>query len=157
MILVFYMKMVRFYFTVVLEQNFTRPFYSVMFVSFINYRIVRNKAAEKAKHVHHQSQQQPSSNNNNQSAQQSQQVQNNSSGGGVTPTNHTTINVSVIAHAPPLSSVHSQQQQQQQQQTQLGSGNNGLTGTPERTTGYSINGILGIQHTDPNGNRVSLM
>lgn len=122
----------------------------------MNYRIVRNKAAEKAKHVHHQSQQQPSSNNNNQSAQQSQQqqLQNNSSGGGVTPTGNTTINVSVIAHAPSLSSVHSQQQQQQQ--TQLGSGNNGLNGTPERTTGYSINGILGIQHTgtDPNGNSI---
>lgn len=124
----------------------------------MNYRIVRNKAAEKAKHVHHQSQQQPSSNNNNQSGQQSQQqqqqqqVQNNNSGGGggVTPTGNTTINVSVITHAPPIHS------QQQQQQTQLGSGNNGLNGTPERTTGYSINGILGIQHTgtDPNGNSI---
>uniref|UniRef100_A0A336KUK8 CSON011787 protein n=1 Tax=Culicoides sonorensis TaxID=179676 RepID=A0A336KUK8_CULSO len=121
-------------------------------VSSIN-RIVRNKAAEKAKHVHHQSQQQPSSNNNNtqsaQSQQQQQQVQNNNNSGGVTPTGNTTINVSVIAHAPPLSSVHSQQQQ-----TQLGSG---LNGTPERTSGtYSINGILGIQHTgtDPNGNSI---
>lgn len=132
---------------------FTKHYNNLSFFYFFNYRIVRNKAAEKAKHVHHQSQQQSSSNNNNQSTQQSQQVQNNSNGGGVLPNNHTTINVSVIAHAPPLSTVHSQQQQQQQQ-TQLGSGNNGLTGTPERTTGYSINGILGIQHTDPNGNSI---
>ncbi|XP_063706378.1 paired box protein Pax-5 [Culicoides brevitarsis] len=115
-------------------------------VSSIN-RIVRNKAAEKAKHVHHQSQ--SSSNNNNNQSQASQQVQNSAS----TPTGNTTINVSVIAHAPPMQQQQQQQQQQQAQQTQLGSGN-GLNGTPERTTGYSINGILGIQHTDPNGNSI---
>lgn len=59
---------------------------------------------------------------------------------------NTTINVSVITHAPALSA-HSQQQQQ----TQLSN----VNGVAERTTGYSINGILGIQHaTDPNGNSI---
>ncbi|XP_048524913.1 paired box protein Pax-5 isoform X14 [Dendroctonus ponderosae] len=72
-------------------------------VSSIN-RIVRNKAAEKAKHAH----------------QVATSAGSSSSPGGP---------VSVIAHAP---------------STQL---------TEARSGGYSINGILGLQH-DPNGNSI---
>lgn len=70
-------------------------------------RIVRNKAAEKAKHVHQQ--QQSAANNTSSGA---------GSGG-----------VSVIAHAPSTP----------------------LTVSDQR---YTINGILGIQHSDPNGNSI---
>lgn len=43
--------------------------------------------------------------------------------------------------------------QSHQQQTQLTPGNG--AGVEQRTGGYSINGILGIQHTtDPNGNSI---
>ncbi|KAJ6625252.1 hypothetical protein Bhyg_17306, partial [Pseudolycoriella hygida] len=96
--------------------------------------IVRNKAAEKAKHVHHQ--------------QQSQTTGTSSSGGGggangVSGNNGVSPgNVSVITHAT---------SQSHQQQNQLNPGN----GVEQRTGGYSINGILGIQHTtDPNGNSI---
>ncbi|XP_037051189.1 paired box protein Pax-5 isoform X3 [Bradysia coprophila] len=105
-------------------------------VSSIN-RIVRNKAAEKAKHVHHQQ-------------QQSQNTGTASGGGGtngVTGNNNGVSpgNVSVITHATA--------QSHQQQQTQLTPGNG--AGVEQRTGGYSINGILGIQHTtDPNGNSI---
>lgn len=34
-----------------------------------------------------------------------------------------------------------------------GGGGNAVPGE-HRTAGYSINGILGIQHTDPNGNSI---
>lgn len=117
------------------------------------YRIVRNKAAEKAKHVHHQ--------------QQAQQCQQSSGGptggsaGGNGGSNGTSVtgnggsaasnaeitgNVSVIIHS---GAVHSQQQHPSQTQLTPGSGGG------ERTGGYSINGILGIQHTtDPNGNSI---
>ncbi|GAB0091156.1 uncharacterized protein DMENIID0001_059660 [Sergentomyia squamirostris] len=102
-------------------------------VSSIN-RIVRNKAAEKAKHVHHQQ--------TNQQQQQQQQTTpsggNATSGAAITPTN-----VSVITHAtsaiiPPQTTA-----------------NMTSNGQQDRTAGYSINGILGIQHTtDPNGNSI---
>lgn len=98
-------------------------------------RIVRNKAAEKAKHVHHQQ-------------QQSQNTGTASGGGGgsngVTGNNGVSPgNVSVITHATA----------QSHQQTQLTPGNG--AGVEQRTGGYSINGILGIQHTtDPNGNSI---
>lgn len=48
---------------------------------------------------------------------------------------------------------HATAQSHQQQQTQLTPGNG--AGVEQRTGGYSINGILGIQHTtDPNGNSI---
>lgn len=109
-------------------------------IIFHIFRIVRNKAAEKAKHVHHQQ-------------QQSQNTGTSSGGGGgggvsngVTGNNGvSTGNVSVITHAT--------SQSHQQQQTQLTPGNG--AGVEQRTGGYSINGILGIQHTtDPNGNSI---
>ncbi|KAF4527049.1 hypothetical protein B566_EDAN001598, partial [Ephemera danica] len=82
--------------------------------------IVRNKAAEKAKHVHHQ--------------QQAQQGGGGGSGGGSAAPQ----TISVITHAPATGpSPHDtalQQQQQQQQQQRPGS--------------YSINGILGIAQAE---------
>ncbi|XP_055690408.1 paired box protein Pax-8 isoform X2 [Lutzomyia longipalpis] len=96
-------------------------------VSSIN-RIVRNKAAEKAKHVHHQ--------------QTNQQT----TPSGATSTSGTasaTTNVSVITHA--TSAII-------QPQTP---GSMAANGQQDRSSGYSINGILGIQHTtDPNGNSI---
>lgn len=117
------------------------------------HRIVRNKAAEKAKHVHHQQQAQqcqqqgaggPTGGSNGGSA-----VGNGGTNGTVTGSTgnnaEITGNVSVIIHS---GTVHNQQQQQHPQ-TQLTPG-----GGEQRTGGYSINGILGIQHTDPNGNSI---
>lgn len=74
---------------------------------------------------------------------------------GSTANNNSGItgNVSVIIHSGAVSIQQQQQQQgQHSNQTQLTAGNgNG----EQRTTGYSINGILGIQHTtDPNGNSI---
>uniref|UniRef100_A0ABD2X907 Paired domain-containing protein n=1 Tax=Trichogramma kaykai TaxID=54128 RepID=A0ABD2X907_9HYME len=99
-------------------------------VSSIN-RIVRNKAAEKAKHAHHQQQQQQQNQQQQQPQGTSQQQQ---TGGG---------SVSVIAHAPATQSG--------------GSGNNG--GGAAAPNAYSISGILGIpahhhQQADPNGNSI---
>lgn len=116
------------------------------------YRIVRNKAAEKAKHVHHQQQNQtcPPQNSNGGPAGNSVVNVNNS---GSSANNNSGIagNVSVIIHS---GNIQQQQQQAQQHstQTQLTTG----SGSGEqRSTGYSINGILGIQHTtDPNGNSI---
>ncbi|XP_050423871.1 paired box protein Pax-5-like isoform X4 [Adelges cooleyi] len=102
-------------------------------VSSIN-RIVRNKAAEKAKHVHNQQQ------------QQNQHHQQNSNSNGSTGT-------------PSSQQLHQQQQQQQQQQGPVSviahapapqqPGGGGLQQQHDR---YSINGILGIPQHDPNGN-----
>ncbi|XP_050525744.1 paired box protein Pax-5 isoform X9 [Daktulosphaira vitifoliae] len=94
-------------------------------VSSIN-RIVRNKAAEKAKHVHNQQQQQ------NQHHQQ-----NSNSNGSTGPPSNQQLHqqqqgpVSVIAHAPAPQQSGGLQQQHDR---------------------YSINGILGIPQHDPNGN-----
>lgn len=79
--------------------------------------------------------------------------------------NNSSINTtSVIAHAPATTVAaavtHLQQHQQQNilntaasTTTLGGNGNNSLNGVEHRSTGYSINGILGIHHsTDPNGN-----
>ncbi|XP_037925394.1 paired box protein Pax-2-A isoform X2 [Hermetia illucens] len=136
-------------------------------VSSIN-RIVRNKAAEKAKHVHHQQQQQNSSAT---SSASDVGGRNNNAG----PSSNS--GSGVIAHASTVGQQQQAQQQNPQQQNQLtsasgsnpsgavGSGSGGGAGNSDggggnavpgehRTAGYSINGILGIQHTDPNGNSI---
>ncbi|XP_069697925.1 paired box protein Pax-2a isoform X3 [Periplaneta americana] len=100
-------------------------------VSSIN-RIVRNKAAEKAKHVHHQQQQQQTAGSTGGNSQHQQQQQQQQAGP-----------VSVITHAP-ASSVQPPHHHD-----------------PQRPGAYSINGILGIpqqqqqQQADPNGNSIT--
>ncbi|XP_055314425.1 paired box protein Pax-5 isoform X2 [Sitodiplosis mosellana] len=124
-------------------------------VSSIN-RIVRNKAAEKAKHVHHQQQNQtcpPQNSSGGPAGNSVVNVNNVNSGSSANNNSGITGNVSVIIHSGNI------QQQQQQQQAQQHSTQTQLTtgsGSGEqRSTGYSINGILGIQHTtDPNGNSI---
>lgn len=93
---------------------------------FFDYRIVRNKAAEKAKHVHHQQQAAAAANNQTNIGGST----GGSNGGNSGPNGP----VSVIAHA----------------------GSGGTTQlTDQRTGSYSINGILGIHHhSDPNGNSI---
>nr|XP_036228746.1 rho GTPase-activating protein gacU isoform X3 [Bactrocera oleae] len=140
-------------------------------VSSIN-RIVRNKAAEKAKHVHHHQPQQHNSScsagnsgNSNHNAVDSVENNGNDLSHHQNSSNNSSINTtSVIAHAPATTVAaavtHLQQHQQQNilntaasTTTLGGNGNNSLNGVEHRSTGYSINGILGIHHsTDPNGN-----
>ncbi|KAK6633747.1 hypothetical protein RUM44_004354 [Polyplax serrata] len=91
-------------------------------IPFIIRWIVRNKAAEKAKHVHHQQQTSQQSNNNNSIP-------------------HGGASVSVITHAPSVGVPHHT------------SAHHAAAAAAERgTTAYSISGILGIPHPDPNGN-----
>ncbi|KAK6645059.1 hypothetical protein RUM43_001335 [Polyplax serrata] len=85
------------------------------------FRIVRNKAAEKAKHVHHQQQTSQQSNNNNSIP-------------------HGGASVSVITHAPSVGVPHHT------------SAHHAAAAAERGTTAYSISGILGIPHPDPNGN-----
>ncbi|CRL07980.1 CLUMA_CG021219, isoform A [Clunio marinus] len=91
------------------------------FFIFSSTRIVRNKAAEKAKHVHHQQQSQNSG----------------------TPPGHLPQSPQMTATDP-------------QDSNGGNSGPNSLNGTEGRiSSGYSINGILGIQHSnDPNVNNM---
>lgn len=118
------------------------------------YRIVRNKAAEKAKHVHHQQQNQtcpPQNSSGGPAGNSVVNVNNVNNGSSANNNSGITGNVSVIIHSGAVS-IQQQQQAQHSTQTQLttGSGNG-----EQRSTGYSINGILGIQHTtDPNGNSI---
>lgn len=131
-----------------------------MFPSFViatKCRIVRNKAAEKAKHVHHQQQNQtcpPQNSSGGPAGNSVVNVNNVNSGSSANNNSGITGNVSVIIHSGAVSIQQQQQQQQAQHstQTQLTTG----SGSGEqRSTGYSINGILGIQHTtDPNGNSI---
>lgn len=117
-------------------------------------RIVRNKAAEKAKHVHHQQQNQtcpPQNSSGGPAGNSVVNVNNVNNGSSANNNSGITGNVSVIIHSGAVS-IQQQQQAQHSTQTQLttGSGNG-----EQRSTGYSINGILGIQHTtDPNGNSI---
>lgn len=117
-------------------------------------RIVRNKAAEKAKHVHHQQQNQtcpPQSSSSGPAGNSVVNVNNVNSGSTANNNSGITGNVSVIIHSGAVG-IQQQQQQQHSTQTQLTTGNGS---GEQRTTGYSINGILGIQHTtDPNGNSI---
>lgn len=112
-------------------------------VSSIN-RIVRNKAAEKAKHVHNQQQaaQQQAANNNN-TTTANNNTSNSSSSASPNPAPSTPVSVSVITHTPPALAAHP-----------------ALPALPalpdhQRPGSYSINGILGIPHApDPNGNSI---
>ncbi|XP_017155769.1 paired box protein Pax-2 isoform X3 [Drosophila miranda] len=131
-------------------------------VSSIN-RIVRNKAAEKAKHVHHHQQHHMQQNlsgghNATESLDSSTGANSDPQASGVGTSSSSTNSAitttsaaasAVIAHAPiPTSAADTVQDP-------IGHLNNNSNGTssgnvsagPEhRTTGYSINGILGIQH-----------
>ncbi|XP_046869664.1 ras guanine nucleotide exchange factor E isoform X1 [Drosophila willistoni] len=135
-------------------------------VSSIN-RIVRNKAAEKAKHVHHHQhnhmQQNLSVGNNTTESLDSStgagsDPQAPSGGNNSTNSANTTVAVtsagpgsganSVITHVPLTGSTS------EPGQDSIGHHNNngsngvgpGGAGVEQRTAGYSINGILGIQH-----------
>lgn len=94
---------------------------------------MRNKAAEKAKHVH---QNQQSQNNPNSNNSQTLLSENESTDLNTSPTG----SISVITHTPLATA---------QQSIHISQGNN-----EQRSTGYSINGILGIHQTDPNGNSI---
>lgn len=113
---------------------------------------MRNKAAEKAKHVHHQQQAQQCQQGTGVSTGNSGGANGGSngtvagSGGSAVSIGEITGNVSVITHS---GAVHSQQQHPSQTQLTPGNGSG-----EQRSGGYSINGILGIQHTDPNGNSI---
>ncbi|XP_030379521.1 paired box protein Pax-2a [Scaptodrosophila lebanonensis] len=132
-------------------------------VSSIN-RIVRNKAAEKAKHVHHHQQHQiqqnissghqatesldSSTGNGNEPQTQSAGNSSNTSASG--NTNAGASSASVITHAP--SSGADNGNGNAGNANSNGTSNNNAGGShqgadQQRSTGYSINGILGIQHS----------
>jgi paired box protein 2 len=107
---------------------------------FLCCRIVRNKAAEKAKHVHHQ-----------------QQSQNSGTPPGTTRSVFPQYPSPNDDFSPPGLLPQSPQMTTTDPQDSNGgnSGPNSLNGTEGRiSSGYSINGILGIQHSnqDPNVN-----
>ncbi|XP_022217288.1 paired box protein Pax-2a isoform X3 [Drosophila obscura] len=130
-------------------------------VSSIN-RIVRNKAAEKAKHVHHHQQHHMQQNlsgghNATESLDSSTGANSDPQASGVgtssstNSANTTTSAVAsaVITHPPiPTSAADSVQDQiGHLNNNSNGTSNGNVSSGPEhRTTGYSINGILGIQH-----------
>ncbi|XP_023158746.1 uncharacterized protein LOC101462030 [Ceratitis capitata] len=137
-------------------------------VSSIN-RIVRNKAAEKAKHVHHQHPQQSNScstgNNGSSNLNAADSVESNGIDLHQQPNNANNLSnntTSVIAHTPAtdvIGRVHIQQPEQSILNTAVSSTtiprcvNSSQNSGENRSTGYSINGILGIQHaTDANEN-----
>lgn len=115
---------------------FPRFLTDLIFFNLNFYRIVRNKAAEKAKHVHHQQQSQNS---------------------GTPPGRIIRIlfesseieNFKILGHLP-----QSPQMTDPQDSNGATTGPNQVNGTEGRiSSGYSINGILGIQHSnDPNVN-----
>ncbi|XP_016991130.1 putative uncharacterized protein DDB_G0277255 isoform X2 [Drosophila rhopaloa] len=129
-------------------------------VSSIN-RIVRNKAAEKAKHVHHHQQHHvPQSLGGGHIATESldsstgtNSEQPQAPSGGTSNSSANSANIiasaAAIAHASlPTSGTDSVQvpvAQVNANSTDTNNGNINST-TEQRTTGYSINGILGIQH-----------
>ncbi|XP_034139353.1 paired box protein Pax-2 isoform X7 [Drosophila guanche] len=131
-------------------------------VSSIN-RIVRNKAAEKAKHVHHH--QQHHMQHNLSGGQHATESLDSSTGANSDPlaagvgtsssstnsanTNTSAVASSVIAHAPISTSAADSVQDPigHLNNNSNGTSNGNVSAGPEhRTTGYSINGILGIQH-----------
>ncbi|XP_043071837.1 paired box protein Pax-2a isoform X2 [Drosophila grimshawi] len=136
-------------------------------VSSIN-RIVRNKAAEKAKHVHHHQQQHqmPQSLSNGHNATES--LDSSTGGGSEQPTtsagngsnnsssNNTNTSVTVIAHTPgpcPVSAQEVGATVGNAGPHNSSSSGNATTapiqqGAEQRSSGsgYSINGILGLQH-----------
>ncbi|XP_017015439.2 uncharacterized protein sv isoform X1 [Drosophila takahashii] len=129
-------------------------------VSSIN-RIVRNKAAEKAKHVHHHQQHHvPQGLGGGHIATESLDSSTGTNGEPQPPSNGTSnssansanTNVSAAAIAPhasiPTSGTDSVQVPVGQINANTNDTSNGNINstTEQRTTGYSINGILGIQH-----------
>ncbi|XP_046649611.1 neurogenic protein mastermind-like isoform X3 [Daphnia pulicaria] len=122
-------------------------------VSSIN-RIVRNKAAEKAKSVSHHG------HGGHGHGHGGHGGHGGNSGGGsnsgpVSPVSSQTA--SVITHGSTASTGNNQHQQQQQQQQQHAMQQQQHVLPPhdsphQRPGSYSINGILGIPQTDPNGN-----
>ncbi|XP_033237166.1 hybrid signal transduction histidine kinase A isoform X6 [Drosophila pseudoobscura] len=131
-------------------------------VSSIN-RIVRNKAAEKAKHVHHHQQHHMQQNlsgghNATESLDSSTGANSDPQASGVGTSSSSTNSAitttsaaasAVIAHAPIPTSASDTVQDPigHLNNNSNGTSNGNVSAGPEhRTTGYSINGILGIQH-----------
>ncbi|BFG06650.1 paired box protein Pax-2 [Drosophila madeirensis] len=131
-------------------------------VSSIN-RIVRNKAAEKAKHVHHHQQhhmqhnlsgghhatESLDSSTGANSDPQAAGVGTSSSSTNSANTTTSAVASAVIAHAPISTSAADSVQDPigHLNNNSNGTSNGNVSAGPEhRTTGYSINGILGIQH-----------
>ncbi|XP_034670370.1 paired box protein Pax-2 isoform X4 [Drosophila subobscura] len=131
-------------------------------VSSIN-RIVRNKAAEKAKHVHHHQQHHMQHNlsgghNATESLDSSTGANSDPQAAGVGTSSSSTnsantttsaVASAVIAHAPISTSAADSVQDPigHLNNNSNGTSNGNVSAGPEhRTTGYSINGILGIQH-----------
>lgn len=117
----------------------SRVIFLFLFFFSISFRIVRNKAAEKAKHVHHQ-----------------QQSQNSGTPPGKFPL--MAISILLLIYFFHRSGLLPQSPQMTttdpQDSNGANSGPNSLNGNEGRiSSGYSINGILGIQHSnDPNVN-----
>ncbi|KAK7584135.1 hypothetical protein V9T40_005098 [Parthenolecanium corni] len=110
-------------------------------VSSIN-RIVRNKAAEKAKHVHQQQQQQQPPHQPSQTTQSSSNNSPSTNNGGNTGIQPTAVTTS--SHLP------ANQHTNQQQPSPVSVITHVSSSQHDR---YSINGILGIPQTDANGNK----
>ncbi|BFG06652.1 paired box protein Pax-2-A [Drosophila madeirensis] len=132
-------------------------------VSKILSRIVRNKAAEKAKHVHHHQQhhmqhnlsgghhatESLDSSTGANSDPQAAGVGTSSSSTNSANTTTSAVASAVIAHAPISTSAADSVQDPigHLNNNSNGTSNGNVSAGPEhRTTGYSINGILGIQH-----------
>ncbi|KRK05000.1 paired box protein Pax-5 isoform X9 [Drosophila yakuba] len=123
-------------------------------VSSIN-RIVRNKAAEKAKHVHHHQQHHvPQSLGGGHIATESLDSSTGTNGEPQPPTSNSSAN-SANTNVSATASVHASIPTSGTDSVQVSVGhiigNSNETrhinsATEQRTTGYSINGILGIQH-----------
>ncbi|KQS21449.1 uncharacterized protein Dere_GG16406, isoform C [Drosophila erecta] len=123
-------------------------------VSSIN-RIVRNKAAEKAKHVHHHQQHHvPQSLGGGHIATESLDSSTGTNGEPQQPTSNssansanTNVSASASVHVSiPTSGTDSVQVSVGQINTNSNETRLINSATEQRTTGYSINGILGIQH-----------
>lgn len=111
----------------------------------LTYRIVRNKAAEKAKSVNHHGHGHGHGHGGH----------GGNSGGGsnsgpVSPVSSQTA--SVITHGSAASTGNNQHQQQQHAMQQQQHVLPPHDSPHQRPGSYSINGILGIPQTDPNGN-----
>jgi len=121
----------------------------------LNFRIVRNKAAEKAKHVHHHQQHHVSQSlGGGHIATESVDSSTGTIGEPQPPTSNSSAN-SVNTNVSASASVHASIPTSGTDSVQVSVGHinansnetTHINSTAEqRTTGYSINGILGIQH-----------